>query len=65
MSAPVERLVTRLDECDPSPDLIVLPEVCDAMSAYPNYAAFKADVETCCQPLLDKARATALAARKA
>lgn len=65
MPALVEWLMTRLDECDPLLDLIVLPEACDAMSSYPNYAAFEADVEAYCQPLLGKARATALAARKA
>lgn len=60
MPALVEWLTTRLDECDASLDLIVLPEACDAMSSYPDYAAFEADVEAYCQPLLDKARATAI-----
>ena len=60
MPALVEWLTTRLDECDASLDLIVLPEACDAMSSYPDYAAFEADVESYCQPLLDKARATAI-----
>lgn len=56
MPALVEWLTTHLDECDASLDLIVLPEACDAMSSYPDYAAFEADVEAYCQPLLDKAR---------
>lgn len=40
-----QRMLGLMDECDPSMDLIVLPEYCDIPAATPNAAAFNASIE--------------------
>lgn len=53
-------LLDTLDRCDESLDLIVLPECCNAPSAYSGSEEFLHYVQKNTRPLLDKARETAV-----
>lgn len=59
MSQTVEWLLDTLDACDASMDLIVLPEACNAMSAYACKEDFYRDIESYTECIVNKARETA------
>lgn len=52
-------IMHELDQCDDSMDLILLPECCNAPTAFANPDDFRDCIMHCTQPLLDKAAQTA------